>query len=126
MINLGAVEVFVTITEEARTELKRQLKLSEHTDQVVRIFVMIDRFAGFVYDLEFSKRGAEDYYAIVDGIPLVVERSSLEYVKGMEIDYNKDKHEFSLINKHPTYNCVPGSKFECPSCNLYQTETETA
>ncbi len=120
MINLGSVEVFVTITPQAKEELERQLKLTENDNLCVRIFVMIDRYAGFAYDLEFSERNENDYYAKVDGIPVVVDRSFLEYVKGMEIDYDKEKHEFSLINKKPAYNCVPGSKYECPSCNLYE------
>ncbi len=120
MINLGSVDVFVTITPRAKEELLRQLELAGDKDLAVRIFVMLDRFAGFAFDLEFSKKNENDYFAKVDDIPVIVDRSFLEYVKGMEIDYNPETHEFSLINRKPSYNCVPGSKYECPSCNLYQ------
>ena len=119
MITLGSVDVFVTITPAARKELKRQLELAKDKNLAVRIFVMLDRFAGFAFDLEFSKPTSNDYQAKVDDIPIVVDKSFLEYVKGMEIDYDPESHEFSLVNKKPTYNCVPGSKFECPTCNLY-------
>lgn len=120
MINLGSVDVFVTITPEAKKELLRQLQMAKDDDLAVRIFVMLDRYAGFAFDLEFSKRTEDDYYAKVDDIPVIVDKSFLEYVKGMEIDYDSDAHEFSLVNRKPSYNCVPGSKYECPSCNLYQ------
>ena len=37
----------------------------------------------------------------------------------MSIDYDSEVPTFSFLNENPTYNCVPGAKFECPSCNLY-------
>jgi iron-sulfur cluster assembly accessory protein len=121
MIGLSSVDVFVEFTDSAKKEIKRQIELTNDKDLGVRIFVMLDKFAGFAFDLEFSKADPEeDYVAKVDGIPVMVDKTFLEYVKGMSIDYDPEAHEFSLKNEKPQYNCVPGTKYECPSCNLYE------
>lgn len=123
MIGLDSVDVFVEVTPSARKELLRQIKLTKE-ELGVRIFVMLDRFAGFAFDLELSTPDKDDYVAKVDGLDIMVDKSFLEYVKGMKIDYDQEAHEFSLTNEKPQYNCVPGSKYECPSCNLYEDRIE--
>ncbi len=124
LIDLGSIDVFVEITESANKELKRQINLTKEEGLGVRIYVILDRFSGFAFDLELSKPEENDYQAVVDGIPILVNKAFVDYVKGMKIDYDKEKHEFSLKNEKPQYNCVPGSKYECPSCNLYEDRIE--
>ncbi|MCY3412538.1 MAG: iron-sulfur cluster biosynthesis family protein [Candidatus Heimdallarchaeota archaeon] len=119
MFEFGTVETFVDISKEAKTEIKRQLSLHSDPDAGVRIIVVIDRYVGHVYDLEFDNAKENDHKALVDGIPIHVNTSLLDFVKGMKIEYDPEEHVFSLKNENPSYNCVPGAKFECPSCNLY-------
>ena len=120
MIDFGVVDTFVYFTEEAKTEIRRQLALHNDPDEGVRVIVVIDRYAGFVFDLEFDTPNENDHKALVDGIPVFTSKSFLEYVKGMKIHYNHDIPAFNFENENPQYNCVPGKKFECPSCNLYE------
>ena len=124
MIDLNSIDVFVEITDSANKELKRQINNTKEEGLGVRIFVLLDRFSGFAFDLELSKKSDNDYMATVDGIPILVDNTFVDYVKGMKIDYDSEKHEFSLKNEKPQYNCVPGSKYECPSCNLYEDRIE--
>ena len=121
MINLNTVKTFIAISQEAEQEIQRQLKLMKKKGIGVRIYVILDKFAGFAYDLEFDFPDKNnDTVVKVDGINLIVDKGSLDYVKGMKINYDIENKQFSLINEKPEYNCVPGSKYECPSCNLYE------
>jgi Fe-S cluster assembly iron-binding protein IscA len=80
---------------------------------------------GYVFDLEFDTPGENDHKIIVDGIPVFTHKTFMDFVKGMAIDFEPAENEsedgmFTLLNENPNYNCVPGAKFECPSCNLYE------
>ncbi len=119
MIGLGTVDTFVSLSLEAKEEIKRQLKLHNDPNAGVRIIVVLDRYAGHVYDLEFDTPDDSDYKATVDNIPIFTNKAYIDFIKGMRIDYDKEEHIFSMLNESPQYNCVPGAKFECPSCNLY-------
>ncbi|MHA2254263.1 MAG: iron-sulfur cluster biosynthesis family protein [Candidatus Kariarchaeaceae archaeon] len=120
MIGLGTVDTFVDISNVAKDEIRRQLKLHNNQNAGVRIQVVIDRYSGYVFDLEFDMPNEEDYKAQIDDIPFFTHKSFLDYIKGMKIDYDQTIPAFVFKNENPTYNCVPGAKFECPSCNLYE------
>ncbi|MHA2501376.1 MAG: hypothetical protein ACXAE3_00700 [Candidatus Kariarchaeaceae archaeon] len=124
-IPLGTVDKFVDIKPAAKIEIKRQLSLHKNPDAGVRIIVVIDRYTGYVFDLEFDVPGENDHQIVVDGIPVFTHRTYMDYVKGMAIDFEAPEVEggegvFTMLNENPAYNCVPGAKFECPSCNLYE------
>ncbi len=120
MINLGTVDTFIDISAVAKNEIKRQLALHKDETAGVRIHVVIDRYSGYVFDLEFDTPDDSDYQAKIDNILIFTDKMYLDYVKGMKIDYDRSVPAFIFKNENPSYNCVPGSKFECPSCNLYE------
>ena len=120
MIDLGTVDTFIEISLSAKNEIKRQLALHNDKNAGIRIHVVIDRYSGYVFDLEFDKPNQNDYLAKIDNIPVFTNKMYLDYVKGMKIDYDPSIPAFQFANENPTYNCVPGTKFECPSCNLYE------
>lgn len=120
MIGLDSVESPVSISSTALKAINEELAKSLEPNLGVRIFVMIDRFTGFAFDIEFATPTNDDKVMTVDGINILVNNSFTEYVKGMEIDYDPEAHEYSIVNKAPQYNCVVGSKFECPSCLAYE------
>ena len=122
VIELSLVDKFVDIKPAARVEIKRQLELNSDPNASVRIIVVIDRYSGYVFDLEFDSPKEGDYKVVIDNIPIVTNKSFMDYVKGMAIDFDSQVPAFSLKNENPSYNCVPGSKYECPSCNLYEED----
>lgn len=124
MIDLGTVDTFVDMTPAAKKEIKRQIELHKDPDAGVRIHVVIDRYSGYVFDLEFDTPNENDHKIEIDGIPVFTNKTYMDYVKGMKIDYDPDVPAFSLNNENPSYNCVPGSKYECPSCNLYEERVD--
>lgn len=118
-IPLGTVDTFVDISQAAKKEIRRQLALHSNPNAGVRIHVVIDRYSGYIFDLEFDTPTDDDHQIKVDNIPIFTHRTYMEYVKGMSIDFDSEIPAFSLNNDNPSYNCVPGAKFECPTCNLY-------
>lgn len=120
-IELGTVDTFVDLTPAAKKEIREQLQKHKDPNAGVRIHVIIDRYSGYVFDLAFDTPNPEkDHQITIDGIPVFTHKSFMEYVKGMKIDFDPDVPAFSLNNDNPSYNCVPGAKFECPTCNLYE------
>ena len=122
MIDLGTVDTFINFTPKAKREIKRQLELNNVPDEGVRVIVVLDRYAGFVFDLEFGLPDIDDHFSIIDDIKVFTKKTFLQYIKGMRIDYNHDIPSFVFHNDEPSYNCVPGSKFECPSCDLWKNK----
>lgn len=123
-IPLGTVDTFVNMTPAAKTEIKRQLGLHSDPNAGVRIIVVIDRYSGYVFDLEFDIPTENDHKLLIDGIPVFTHKTYYDYVAGMKIDYEPEVPTFTLLNENPSYNCVVGSKFECPSCNLYDERVD--
>lgn len=124
MINLGTVDTVIDVTKEAKTEIKRQIALHNDPGVGVRIHVVIDRYSGFVFDLEFDNEKDEDFKVTIDGIKFFTNKLYLDYVTGMKIDYEAETPAFIFKNENPSYNCVPGAKFECPTCNLYDERSK--
>ena len=119
MINLGTVDTVIDVTKEAKVEIKRQLKLHSDPNVGVRIHVVIDRYSGYVFDLEFDNESEDDFKVTIDDIRFFTNKMYLDYVTGMKIDFEAETPSFIFKNENPNYNCVPGAKFECPTCNLY-------
>ncbi|MHA2031085.1 MAG: iron-sulfur cluster biosynthesis family protein [Candidatus Kariarchaeaceae archaeon] len=119
MINLGTVDTIIEATKEAKIEIRRQLQLHTNPEAGVRIHVVIDRYSGYIFDLEFDVEKENDFKVTLDGIQFFTDKMYLDYITGMKIDFDAEVPTFLFKNENPSYNCVPGAKFECPSCNLY-------
>lgn len=119
MINFETVDTIIDVTSEAKTEIKRQLALHSDPNAGVRIHVVMDRYSGFVFDLEFDTEEDDDFKVSIDNIRFHTSKMFLDYITGMKIDFDSTVPSFIFKNENPSYNCVPGAKFECPTCNLY-------
>ena len=91
MIGLNSFDVFVDLTENARSELTKQIKLTQDENLGLRIFVMFDPYEGFALDLKLDHVEPQgDYMAKVDKINIIVDKTFLKDVKGIKIDYHED------------------------------------
>ena len=120
---LGTIDSPLSMTKAAKDEIRRQLSLLDNSEVAVRVLVVLDRFTGFVFDLEFDQQEEDDKVYTIDGIKVVIDKSMAEYIKGMKVDFNPEIPSFTFNNENPAYNCVPGSKYNCPSCNLYDPDS---
>jgi iron-sulfur cluster assembly accessory protein len=99
------------ITEKAANKLKEVAKSGEH----LRILVDSGGCSGFEYKLSLEKElHDEDEIIEKDGAMIVVDKMSLDFVKGATLDYTEDLMRSSFrITDNPlaTQGCSCGSSF---------------
>ncbi len=98
----------LTITDRAHEKIKA-LMAEEKADSLILWMSINGRGpGGFVYDLRFleeKERPADDLSLTIDGITIVVDKKSADYLQGAKIDYLvRDGDEgFNVENPNPLW-----------------------
>ena len=98
----AAAKVADLIAEEGNPDLK------------LRVFVQGGGCSGFQYGFEFDEaRGEDDVAVETDGVTLLVDPLSLQYLMGAEVDYTESLHgaQFVIRNPNAKTTCGCGSSF---------------
>ena len=98
----AAMKVKTLIEEEGNPELK------------LRVFVQGGGCSGFQYGFTFDETANEDDTAMVkNGVTLLIDSMSYQYLVGAEIDYKEDLEgsQFVIKNPNATTTCGCGSSF---------------
>ena len=98
----AAAKVKTLIDEEGNTELK------------LRVFVQGGGCSGFQYGFTFDEAVNEDDTAMEkNGVTLLIDSMSYQYLVGAEIDYKEDLEgsQFVIKNPNATTTCGCGSSF---------------
>lgn len=98
----AAGKVQQLIAEENNPELK------------LRVYIQGGGCSGFQYGFAFEDEMAEDDFAVVrNGVTLLVDSTSLQYLTGAEIDYREDLRGAQFVIKNPNAKttCGCGSSF---------------
>ena len=98
----AAAKVRELIAEEGNAELK------------LRAYIQGGGCSGFQYGFEFDENQAEDDFAIVtDGVTLLVDPLSLQYLAGATVDYSESLSgaQFVIRNPNAKTTCGCGSSF---------------
>ena len=98
----AANKVRELIVEEGNPELK------------LRVFVTGGGCSGFQYGFSFDELAADDDTAVErDGVTLLVDAMSFQYLSGAEIDYQEDLSGARFVIKNPNAasTCGCGSSF---------------
>jgi iron-sulfur cluster insertion protein len=98
----AARKVMELIMEEANPELK------------LRVYISGGGCSGFQYGFTFDEEAAEDDIRITnDGVTLVVDPMSFQYLAGAEVDYTENLQgaQFVIRNPNATTTCGCGSSF---------------
>jgi iron-sulfur cluster insertion protein len=80
----------------------------------LRVYISGGGCSGFQYGFTFDEQRADDDLALVkDGVTLVVDPLSLQYLMGAEIDYAENLHgaQFVIRNPNAKTTCGCGSSF---------------
>ena len=80
----------------------------------VRAYIQGGGCSGFQYGFEFDENQAEDDFAIVtDGVTLLVDPLSLQYLAGATVDYSESLSgaQFVIRNPNAKTTCGCGSSF---------------
>ncbi len=100
--NSAAAKVADLIAEEGNTDLK------------LRVFVQGGGCSGFQYGFTFDEAVNEDDTTFEkNGVTLLVDSMSFQYLVGAEIDYKEDINgsQFVIKNPNATTTCGCGSSF---------------
>ena len=80
----------------------------------LRVYIQGGGCSGFQYGFEFDEGCSEDDFAIVtDGVTLLVDPLSLQYLAGAEVDYSESLQgaQFVIRNPNAKTTCGCGSSF---------------
>ena len=101
-------------TDAAATKVKDLIEEEKNPNLKLRVYISGGGCSGFQYGFTFDEQGADDDLAIVkDGVTLVVDPLSLQYLMGAEIDYSESLHgaQFVIRNPNAKTTCGCGSSF---------------
>ncbi|MFT3755628.1 MAG: iron-sulfur cluster insertion protein ErpA [Pseudoxanthomonas sp.] len=93
----------------------RELIVEEGNDALaLRVYIQGGGCSGFQYGFEFDENRADDDVAVTtDGVSLLVDPLSLQYLIGAEVDYSEGLHgaQFVIRNPNAKTTCGCGSSF---------------
>ena len=93
----------------------RELIAEEGNDALkLRVYIQGGGCSGFQYGFEFDETQGEDDVAVqTDGVTLLVDPLSLQYLMGAEVDYTESLHgaQFVIRNPNAKTTCGCGSSF---------------
>jgi len=101
-------------TDAAATKVKDLLIEEGNPNLKLRVFVQGGGCSGFQYGFTFDEETAEDDTTLEkDGVQLLVDPMSFQYLVGAEIDYKEDLEgaQFVIRNPNATTTCGCGSSF---------------
>ena len=102
------------ITESAAAQISKILA-QEATGAYLRVAVQGGGCSGFSYVFSIdADKGADDLSFERDGVTVLVDEMSIQYIEGSEIDWVDDLigASFQIKNPNATANCGCGTSFD--------------
>lgn len=101
-------------TEAAAQKVKQLIEEEGNPSLKLRVFISGGGCSGFQYGFTFDEQVMEGDAAVVrDGVTLLVDPMSVQYLTGAEIDYTEglEGAQFVIRNPNATTTCGCGSSF---------------
>jgi iron-sulfur cluster insertion protein len=101
-------------TAAAAAKVRELIAEEGNADLALRVYIQGGGCSGFQYGFEFDENRAEDDLAIVtEGVTLLVDPLSLQYLMGAEVDYSESLTgaQFVIRNPNAKTTCGCGSSF---------------
>ncbi|MDX6624534.1 MAG: iron-sulfur cluster assembly protein [Solirubrobacterales bacterium] len=108
-------EAAITLTAKAAEKIGELLgSQSENEQQALRVAVRGGGCSGFQYALAFDQTKDDDTVFEVDGVAVVVDKVSMQFVFGSEVDYVESLQGagFQVNNPNVVAACGCGSSFQ--------------
>jgi len=105
----------ITLTDKAAEKIGELLSgQSEGTEQALRVAVRGGGCSGFQYALAFDRPKDDDKVFEVGGVAVVVDKVSMQFVFGSEVDYVEGLQGagFQVNNPNVVAACGCGSSFQ--------------
>lgn len=113
-VNLQAPPSPIIFTDSAAEKVRDLLIEEGNANLKLRVFVQGGGCSGFQYGFTFDEDVAEDDTTLEkNGVALLVDPMSFQYLVGAEIDYKEDIEgsQFVIRNPNATTTCGCGSSF---------------
>ena len=104
----------LVFTDSAANKVRELIEEEGTPDLKLRVFVSGGGCSGFQYGFTFDEETAEDDTAFEkNGVTLLVDSMSYQYLLGAEIDYSEglEGAQFVIRNPNATSTCGCGSSF---------------
>ena len=115
---MAVAEVFnptvLQVTERAAAKVRALVDEEHNPDLKLRVFVTGGGCSGFQYGFSFDEAMADDDTEVErDGISVLVDSLSFQYLAGSEIDYTEglEGSRFVVNNPNATATCGCGASF---------------
>lgn len=107
-------ESAIKISDVAAEKLKELLASQEEQDQALRVAVRGGGCSGFQYALALDKRKEDDNVFEHNGVSVLVDKVSMQFVFGSEVDYVEGLQGagFAVNNPNVVAACGCGSSFQ--------------
>jgi iron-sulfur cluster insertion protein len=108
------LETPVQFTAAAAAKVQSLIREEGNEALSLRVYIQGGGCSGFQYGFEFDENRAEDDVAIErDGVTLLVDPLSLQYLLGAEVDYTENLlgAQFVIRNPNARTTCGCGSSF---------------
>ena len=104
----------ITLSDKAVTKIGELLAGQGENDQALRVAVRGGGCSGFQYALAFDQAKADDNVFTVEGVSVVVDKVSMQFVFGSEVDYVEGLQGagFQVNNPNVVAACGCGSSFQ--------------
>jgi iron-sulfur cluster assembly protein len=111
----GTPETAISLTDKAAGKIRElQSGASDDEEQALRVAVRGGGCSGFQYALAFDKVKEDDHVFEDRGVSVVVDKVSMQFVFGSEVDYVEGLQGagFSVNNPNVVAACGCGSSFQ--------------
>jgi iron-sulfur cluster assembly protein len=105
----------ITLSDKAATKIAELLGGQDDSQgQALRVAVRGGGCSGFQYALAFDKAKEDDHVFEVDGVSVIVDKVSMQFVFGSEVDYVEGLQGagFQVNNPNVVAACGCGSSFQ--------------
>ena len=104
----------LVFTESAARKVGELIRDEANPNLMLRVFISGGGCSGFQYGFTFDEQLEDgDTSVVKDGVTLIVDPMSVQYLMGAEIDYKEDLEgaQFVIRNPNATTTCGCGSSF---------------
>jgi len=104
----------LVFTTAAARKVRELISEENNPNLKLRVYISGGGCSGFQYGFTFDEQSADDDLAVIkEGVTLVVDPLSLQYLMGAEVDYTESLHgaQFVIRNPNAKTTCGCGSSF---------------
>ena len=103
----------ITLTENATKHIKALQTDEDKQGKPLRVYVDAGGCSGMEYGMAFDDKKAEDEVVAQDGVEVVIDPMSMNFLKGSEIDYvdSLQGSGFKIKNPNVHSSCGCGKSF---------------